>query len=307
VGLSAASVDSTQLATWRERYPRAFARTPRERAILLACGIALAAFVVFCLVRFDASPARIVNGMERFAKIAGALFPPTPGDAFWDLVRAMLESIGMAFLGTLIAAVIAVPLGFLGARNVLPIRLLRFPIRRSFDFLRGVDALVWALVYVRAVGLGPLAGVLAIATTDVGIFAKLFAEAIENVDRRQVEGVRAAGGNAVKTVRFGIVPQVLPIMLSNVLYMFESNTRSATILGIIGAGGIGFALSDRIRAHRWDEVGFIIIMIIVVVALIDFLSHLLRTRVINAGGNRPLVLMEDAAALRAPEAPGRAR
>ena len=115
----------------------------------------------------------------------------------------------------------------------------------------------------RAVGLGPLAGVLAIATTDIGIFAKLFAEAIENVDRKQVDGVRAAGGTAVKTVRFGILPQVLPIMLSNVLYMFESNTRSATILGIIGAGGIGFALSDRIRAHRWDEVGFIIILITV--------------------------------------------
>ena len=307
MGLSAGSVDTTQLATWRERYPRAFARTPRERAILLACGFALAAFVVFCLVRFDASPARIVNGMERFAKIAGALFPPTPGDAFWDLVKAMLESIGMAFLGTLIAAIIAVPLGFLGARNVLPIRLLRFPIRRSFDFLRGVDALVWALVYVRAVGLGPLAGVLAIATTDVGIFAKLFAEAIENVDRKQVEGVRAAGGNAVKTVRFGIVPQVLPIMLSNVLYMFESNTRSATILGIIGAGGIGFALSDRIRAHRWDEVGFIIIMIIVVVALIDFLSHLLRTRVIKAGGNRPLVLTEEATTSAAAAVPAKQR
>ena len=182
------------------------------------------------------------------------------------------------------------PLGFLGARNVLPIRLIRFPIRRSFDFLRGVDALVWALVYVRAVGLGPLAGVLAIATTDIGIFSKLFAEAIENVDKKQVEGVRAAGGNAVRTVRFGILPQVLPIMLSNVLYMFESNTRSATILGIIGAGGIGFALSDRIRAHQWDEVGFIIIMIIVVVALIDFLSHLLRSRLIKAGGNRPLLL-----------------
>ena len=98
-------------------------------------------------MRFDASPARIVNGMERFGKIAGALFPPTPGDAFWELVKAMLESVGMAFLGTLIAAVIAVPLGFLGARNVLPIRVLRFPIRRSFDFLRGVDALVgrWLL------------------------------------------------------------------------------------------------------------------------------------------------------------------
>ena len=294
MGLSAAAVDPGQLAALRGRFPRAFSRTPRERALLIALALGLLAFVVFCLVRFDVTPARILNGMERFGKIAGALFPPTPGDAFWDLVKAMLESIGMAFLGTLIAAVIAVPLGFLGARNVLPIRLLRFPIRRSFDFLRGVDALVWALVYVRAVGLGPLAGVLAIATTDVGIFAKLFAEAIENVERKQVEGVRAAGGNAAKTVRFGIIPQVLPIMLSNVLYMFESNTRSATILGIIGAGGIGFALSDRIRAHRWDEVGFIIVMIIVVVALIDFLSHLLRTHVIKAGANRPLVLTDDA-------------
>ena len=295
MGLNAAAIDAAQLASLRERYPHAFSRSPRERAILLACLLGLIGFVIFCLVRFDASPARIVNGMDRFIKIADALFPPTPGEAFWDLVRAMLESIGMAFLGTLIAAIIAVPLGFLGARNVLPISLLRFPIRRSFDFLRGVDSLVWALVYVRAVGLGPLAGVLAIATTDIGIFAKLFAEAIENVERKQVEGVRAAGGNAVKTMRFGIIPQVLPIMLSNVLYMFESNTRSATILGIIGAGGIGFALSDRIRSHQWNEVGFIIIMIIIVVALIDFVSHMLRTRVLKAGLNRPLFQAADPA------------
>ena len=257
--------------------------------MLVAIIVGVLIFIAFCLVRFDVTPERLVNGLDRFAKIAGALFPPSPGEAFWDLVKAMLESIAMAFLGTLIAAIVAVPLGFLGARNVMVMNFLRFPIRRSFDFLRGVDSLVWALVYVRAVGLGPLAGVLAIATTDIGIFAKLFAEAIENVEKKQVEGVRAAGGNAVKTLRFGILPQVLPIMLSNVLYMFESNTRSATILGIIGAGGIGFALSDRIRAHRWDEVGFIIIMIIIVVALIDFLSHMLRTRVLKAGLNRPLV------------------
>ena len=295
MSLHAAALDPRELAALRSRYPRAFSRTAGERAVLLAVALGLVAFVLFCLVRFDVTPTRIVNGMERFGKIAGALFPPTPGDAFWELGRAMLESIAMAFLGTLIAAVVAVPLGFLGARNVLPIALIRFPIRRSFDFLRGVDALVWALVYVRAVGLGPLAGVLAIATTDVGIFAKLFAEAIENVERKQVDGVRAAGGNAVKTLRFGILPQVLPIMLSNVLYMFESNTRSATILGIIGAGGIGFALSDRIRAHRWDEVGFIIIMIVVVVALLDFLSHTLRTKVLKSGLNRPLVENDQAA------------
>jgi phosphonate transport system permease protein len=288
----AASIDSAQLAHWRSQYPRAFAPTSLERALRISAAIAVVGFVVFCLVRFDANPARIINGMERFGKIASALFPPNPGEALWDLGGAMLESIAMAFLGTLLAAIIAVPLGFLGARNVLPIRLIRFPIRRSFDFLRGVDALVWALVYVRAVGLGPLAGVLAIATTDIGIFAKLFAEAIENVEKKQLEGVRATGGNVVKTVRFGILPQVLPIMLSNALYMFESNTRSATILGIIGAGGIGFALSDRIRAHRWEEVGFIIIMIIVVVALIDFVSHLLRTRLLKSGLDRPVIDME---------------
>ena len=294
MGLSAAAVDAAQIVSLRVRCPRAFSRTPRERAILIGLLAGVLAFVVFCLVRFEVTPARIVNGLERFGRIAGALYPPTPRDALWDLVKAMLQSVGMAFLGTLIAATIALPLGFLGARNVLPMPLVRFPLRRAFDLLRGIDSLVWALVYVRAVGLGPLAGVLAIATTDIGIFAKLWAEAIENVERKQVEGVRAAGGNAVNTVRFGIIPQVLPIMLSNVLYMFESNTRSATILGIIGAGGIGFALSDRIRAHRWDEVGFIIIMIIVVVALIDFISHALRTRVIKAGLDRPLVSTGDA-------------
>ena len=285
----AAAIAPTQLAALRQRYPRAFSRSPEKRALLLAVAVGLAGFVAFSLVRFEVGWTRIVSGLDRFGKIAGSLFPPTAGDAFWDLAGAMLECVGMAFLGTLIAAVIALPLGFLGARNVLANRVLRFPIRRSFDVLRGVDSLVWALVYVRAVGLGPLAGVLAIATTDIGILAKLFAEAIENVDRKPADGVRAAGGNAVSTVRFGILPQVLPVMLSHVLYMLESNTRSATILGIIGAGGIGFQLSDRIRAHRWDEVGFIVIMITVVVALIDAISHLLRTRVIKAGLNRPVL------------------
>ena len=283
----AAAVDGAQLAALRARYPRAFSRSAGQRLRLVVVAGVLVAFVGFCLVRFDVGWTRVVNGLGRFANIARALVPPTAGEAFADLLRAMLESVGMAFLGTLLAAVVAVPLGFLGARNVLPLRLVRFPLRRWFDFLRGVDSLVWALVYVRAVGLGPLAGVLAIATTDVGILAKLFAEAIENVDRKPVEGIRAAGGNGPKTVRFGIVPQVLPVLLSNVLYMLESNTRSATILGIIGAGGIGFALSDRIRAHRWEEVGFIIILITLTVALIDLVSHLLRKRVLRAGLHRP--------------------
>jgi phosphonate transport system permease protein len=247
-GAPPGSVDAAQIASLRRRYPRTFSRTPLQRAMLATILLGLLAFVAFCLYRFDATPARMINGLDRFGRIAGALFPPTPGDAFWNLLRAMLESIGMASLGTLIASIIAVPLGFRGAPNVLPIWLFRFPIHRSFDFLRGVDDLVWRSSTFRR--WGSVAGVLAIATTDVGILSKLFAEAIENVDRKQIDGVQATDASPVQTMRFGIIPQVLPIMISNALYMFESNSRSATILGIVGAGGIGFHLSDRIRAHR---------------------------------------------------------
>jgi phosphonate transport system permease protein len=281
------SLTPDQIAQARGRVPRAFARPALQRALIAAGWLALLAFVAFSFVRFDVSPMRIWNGLDRLGHIAGGMFPPSPGDAFPELFWALMQSIAMAFLGTLIASIIAVPLGFMGARNILPSWTFRFVLRRHFDFLRGVDALVWALVYVRAVGLGPMAGVLAIATSDTGTLSKLFSEAIENAERKQVEGVRAAGANPLQVIRLGVLPQVLPVMLSNALYMFESNTRSATILGIVGAGGIGFQLSDRIRAHYWDQVGFIIVMIIVAVALIDVVSHFLRSRLINAGTELP--------------------
>jgi phosphonate transport system permease protein len=122
---------------------------------------------------------------------------------------------------------------------------------------------------------------MAMAMSDTGTLAKLFAEAIENVDRQPVEGVRAAGGNRLHEMRFGILPQVFPVMLSNVLYYFESNTRSATILGVVGAGGIGLQLADRIRVNNWDEACFIIILVLLTVSLIDTLSKEVRLRMIN--------------------------
>ena len=143
--------------------------------------------------------------------------------------------------------------------------------------------MIWALIFVRAVGLGPLAGILAIIISDIGTLAKLYSEAIENTEKKPVEGVRACGGNPLQTIRFGIIPQVLPVMLSNVLYMFESNTRSATILGIVGAGGIGFYLADRIRTMLWEEASFILLMILVAVYLIDWLSRIARRRLIGGG------------------------
>ena len=188
----------------------------------------------------------------------------------------------MAFLGTFVAAVIALPLGFLGARNVLVNALAHFSIRRVFDGFRGVDQLIWALAFVRAVGLGPLAGVMAIAAADICVLAKLFAEAIENADPRQTEAVTAAGGTRLLAIRFGLLPQVLPVLLAQVLYSFESNTRSAAILGVVGAGGIGLQIAERIKVRYWDEVSFIIILILVTVAVIDQLSARVRRRLIGS-------------------------
>jgi phosphonate ABC transporter permease subunit PhnE len=175
------------------------------------------------------------------------MVPPSPGELWLDILKGLAESLAMAFLGTFIAAVVAVPLGFLGARNVASSVLFRFSLRRVLDGMRGVDQLIWALAYVRAVGLGPLAGVLAIATADIAVLAKLYAEAIENAEKKQAEGIAAAGGSPTLVMRFGILPQVAPIMLGHALYFFESNTRSASILGVVGAGGIGLQIAERIR------------------------------------------------------------
>ena len=159
--------------------------------------------------------------------------------------------------------------------------LLRFPVRRFLDSIRGVDTLIWALVWINVVGLGPFAGVLAIALSDFGAFGKLFSEAIEAADRKQVEGIRASGGNALHEIRFGLMPQVLPVIAGQVLYFIESNTRSATIIGIVGAGGIGLQLAEQIRVLEWQKVSFLILMILVAVAAIDWISGKLRFAIIG--------------------------
>jgi phosphonate transport system permease protein len=170
----------------------------------------------------------------------------------------------------------------LGAGNIVGNIFLRFSVRRLYDGLRGIDTLIWALIFVSAVGMGPFAGILALAVPDIGVLSKLFSEALESADKRQVEAVRAAGANRVLAVRIGLIPQVAPIMLSQILYTLESNARSSTVLGIVGAGGIGLALSDRIRINNWDEVAFIILLILAMVAAIDWGSRKLRMKIIHA-------------------------
>jgi len=269
---------ATDTETLRRRFPRAFGPSPLARAARLFGWLAAILCTLTAFAWFEMTPARFLNGLAELVRIVGLMLPPSPGDAPLELVWAMAETLAMAVAGTAIAAVLAVPLGFLAARNLIPLAPFRFGLRRLFDVLRGVDQLVWALIFVRAVGLGPLAGVLSIIVTDTGTLAKLYSEALENADRRPVEGVRASGGSTLHAARFGLLPQAMPLMLSNALYIFESNLRSSTILGIVGAGGIGFQLSDRIRALRWDEASFIILLILLMVALIDTLSGALRRR-----------------------------
>ncbi|MEM5583992.1 phosphonate ABC transporter, permease protein PhnE [Roseibium sp. AS2] len=199
-----------------------------------------------------------------------------------EVFMALFETIMMAVLGTLTAAFFGLPLAFLAARNFTPSRFLRFGTRRLFDFLRGIDMLIWSLIFIRAFGLGPLTGALAIAFTDTGSLGKLFSEALENIDNRQVEGVRATGANQIQRYRFGVIPQILPVFVSQVLYYLESNTRSATVIGALGAGGIGLMLVETMKTSRdWENTSYIIILTIVVVILMDQASGWLRRRLIE--------------------------
>lgn len=194
-------------------------------------------------------------------------------------IGAMWLTIQIALWGTLLAIVLAVPLGLAAARNVSP-PWIQQPVRRFLDLLRAVPDLVVGTIFIVAVGLGPFAGVLAIAVNTGGVLGKLFSEAVETIDPRPVEGVRATGAAPLQEVVWGVIPQVAPLWTSYALYRFESNSRSATVLGLIGAGGIGQLLFDSLNGFAYSQTAAIVIVIIVAVSLIDLLSQAMRSRLV---------------------------
>jgi phosphonate transport system permease protein len=280
--LRLADLTDADIAAERARLPGAFSQPPGERLrfwLLWGSGTAL---TLYCLYRFGFLSMDFLHGVSKFGVVVVAqLFPPSGFDDLPMFIKVMGETIAMAFLGTLLGAAFAFPLSFIASKNMTRSRPLQFGTRRFADLLRSFDYLIWALIFVRAIGLGPLAGIMAIAIVETGTFVKLYSEAIENLDRKQIDGVTAAGGNGLQRIRFGVLPQVLPMMLSNTLYMFEHNVRSASILGIVGAGGIGFLLADRLRAYELQEACLIIIVLVVAVYAIDWLSKILRERLIG--------------------------
>ncbi len=247
----------------------------------LAAAVAGLAVYLAGLVLLDISPVRIWRGLGELGTLVALMVPPTAGGHFALYLDALGQTLSIAFLGTLLAAILAVPFGFLAARNVVANGLVHVLARRSLDTVRSIDVLIWALIWINVVGLGPFAGALAIASADCGALAKLMSETIETADRKPVEGVLASGGGPWLAIRFGLVPQVLPVFASQLLYFFESNTRSATIIGIVGAGGIGLHLYEQIRVLEWQQAAFLILMVLVTVAMIDLLSRRLRLAIIG--------------------------
>ena len=263
--------------------PRVFSPLWRRSPFSVIIPLFIFSYIIFSLNYFNFSIDDLLNG---FSKMKPILLSMVTWSDFlsWNfnsIIIGILQTLSMAFLGTLAASIISIPLGLLASSQVIKMTLPRFIIRRFLDFIRGVDILIWALIFVRAFGLGPLSGVLAIFVADTGTLSKLYSEAADNSDNKQIEGLISSGAKKIPTLRFGLIPQVMPIFISQSLYFFESNSRSAVILGIVGAGGIGLQLSERMKAQYWDQAFFIILIILLMVALIDKLSRVLREKLIN--------------------------
>jgi phosphonate transport system permease protein len=196
-----------------------------------------------------------------------------------DVWTKLLQTIVMAFLGTLLGGIVAFPLAFFAARNITPSGLLSQILKRFFDFMRSVDMLIWALFFTRAFGPGPLAGSAAIFFTEIGTLGKVYSEGLENIDDKPREGIKSTGANGLLVQRYGVMPEVIPIFISQTLYQWESNTRGATIIGAVGAGGIGLKLWEAMRTNsNWANVFYMVLLILFVVFIFDNISNFLRRR-----------------------------
>ena len=197
-----------------------------------------------------------------------------------DLLRGLLETFAIAVIGTFIAAVICIPIAFLGARNFIKVRPVTGMTKFILSVIRVFPEIVMALIFIKAVGPGSFSGVLALGIHSVGMLGKLFVEDIERLDFTSVEALKASGANKTKTLIFAVIPQILPSFLSLVLYRFELNLRSASILGLIGAGGIGTPLIFALQTRSWDRVGIILIGLVIMVAIVDLISGAIRKRIV---------------------------
>jgi phosphonate transport system permease protein len=241
---------------------------------------AFLAVVLLAWIAWDtgADPVRFVRGLPWMLDFFRRMLPPDPR-VLPAALQGALTTVEIALLGTAVAAVLALPLGFLSARNVASPGVFH-PARVTLSFFRSVDTLVYALIFVAAVGLGPFPGVLAVVAYTTTSLAKLYSEAIEGIERGPVDAITATGATRLQILRFGVLPQVLPLFLSYVLYRLETNIRAATVLGFVGAGGIGFYLQTYLRMIDYPAASTVLLVTVVMVIAVDAISSRLRSRLV---------------------------
>jgi phosphonate transport system permease protein len=237
-------------------------------------GLTLAGILVWSFRGAEIRPLDLFSDAENMVTLAKDFFPPD----FTDIklyLKEMIVTLHIALWGTILAVICSVPLGLMSSDNVAPIWL-RQPVRRLMDASRAINEMVFAMLFVVTVGLGAFAGVLALWIHTTGVLAKLFSEAVESVDPQPIEGIRSTGAGLIAEIWFGILPQVFPLWISFTLYRFESNVRSATVVGMVGAGGIGVILWELVRGFLFKETFAAMLVIIVAVTFFDLLSQRLR-------------------------------
>ena len=250
---------------------------PRARLWLVA--VALIAFYAVSWKLAAVDPAKLAAGLPKLAHWLAQAWPPRTEELPLFLLRTA-ETVAMAGIGTTLAVLLAIPLAILASRNITPFPRLYYPVRWFLNALRGIDSFVFALLFVAAVGLGPFAGVLGIAIHTWGSAAKLFADHIENANLGPFEAVRTTGASRSVAIGYALVPDVLPVLLSTALFWFEFNVRASTVLGVVGAGGIGQELKSSMDLLDFSRLFTIIAVILVVVSVLDQLSGWLRRKLV---------------------------
>jgi phosphonate transport system permease protein len=254
--------------------PAAALTAPRTSWLTLAVWGLLLALLAASWKGADMRPLDLLRDSGNMAQYARGFFPPDFGDWRHDLDE-LVVTLQIAAWGTALAIVCSVPLALLASANITP-WWVHQPVRRLLDACRAINEMLFALLFVVAVGLGPFAGVLALWVHTTGVLAKLFSEAVEAIDPQPVEGIRATGAHPLAEIAYGVIPQVMPLWISYALYRFESNVRSASVVGMVGAGGIGMVLWDVIRGFQYAQTAAVLIMLVVAVSAIDLVSSRLR-------------------------------
>ncbi|OPA79521.1 phosphonate ABC transporter, permease protein PhnE [Paenibacillus selenitireducens] len=250
-----------------------------QRYKRIATWLLIVIVLVLCSIQTKVTPYQLIVGLPQMGSLLQEMIPPD-----WSYVPTiwgpMLETIQIAIVGTTLGGIIAVPVALLCAYNIMPNKLVSIPMRIVLNLVRTVPDLLFASIFVAIFGIGPFAGMLALVFFSFGIIAKLTFEAIEAIDPGPLEAMTAVGASRMQVIIFGVVPQALPYFISYFLYTFEVNIRAASVLGLVGAGGIGLLLDRSLGLFRYDRASMIILLTLVIVLVIDYGSTRIRRKLL---------------------------